>query len=104
LIGTVFAGLFGLFFGWIVMLLWNWLMPSLFGLSAISYWQAFGIVVLAKILFGGIGHPHKKPHDRFRHFHPHRDEYKYYERFWREEGKQAFAEYVERVRNQQEQS
>ncbi|MBI3501648.1 MAG: hypothetical protein HY063_07625 [Bacteroidetes bacterium] len=39
--------------GYVVMALWNWLMPELFGLGMITYWKAFGILVLAKILFGG---------------------------------------------------
>lgn len=38
-----------------VMLLWNWLMPVLFGLSVITFWQALGILILSKIIFGG-GH------------------------------------------------
>jgi len=41
------------FFGLIVMLLWNWLMPTIFTLPEITYWQAWGIFLLAKILFGG---------------------------------------------------
>ena len=40
-------------FGLVVMALWNWLMPTLFGLRMITYWQALGLVVLSKILFGG---------------------------------------------------
>jgi hypothetical protein len=40
-------------FSFIVMALWNRLMPSLFGLHAISVWQALGLLVLSKILFGG---------------------------------------------------
>ncbi len=40
-------------FGYVVMGLWNWLMPALFGLSAITYWQGLGLFILAKILFGG---------------------------------------------------
>ncbi len=40
-------------FGFVVMGLWNWLMPALFGLHAISYWQALGLLVLSKILFSG---------------------------------------------------
>jgi hypothetical protein len=40
-------------FGWIVMSLWNWLMPALFGWSPIGFWQALGIFILSKILFGG---------------------------------------------------
>jgi hypothetical protein len=40
-------------FGYGVMRLWNWLMPALFGWHLISFWQAIGILVLSKILFGG---------------------------------------------------
>jgi hypothetical protein len=40
-------------FGFVVMGLWNWLMPALFGLRQIGYWQALGVFVLCKILFGG---------------------------------------------------
>jgi hypothetical protein len=40
-------------FGFAVMFLWNWLMPGLFGLHTIHFWQALGLVVLSKILFGG---------------------------------------------------
>ncbi len=36
-----------------VMLLWNWLMPAIFGLGAISWLQSLGLLALAKILFGG---------------------------------------------------
>jgi hypothetical protein len=40
--------------GWIVMLLWNWLLPSLFvGAQPVDYCQALGILLLSKILFGG---------------------------------------------------
>jgi len=37
----------------LVMQLWNWLLPELFGLHPISLAQAFGLFVLSKILFGG---------------------------------------------------
>jgi len=39
----------------IVMHLWNWLLPPLFGWRLITFWQAFGILVLCRILFGGHG-------------------------------------------------
>ena len=39
--------------GWVVMLLWNWLMPELFlGAHPINYCQALGVLLLSKILFG----------------------------------------------------
>jgi hypothetical protein len=37
----------------VIMSLWNWLMPALFALHRISFWQALGLLLLAKILFGG---------------------------------------------------
>ncbi len=37
--------------GYPVMLLWNWLMPQLFGLSEITFWQAIGLNLLCTILF-----------------------------------------------------
>jgi uncharacterized membrane protein len=41
--------------GEIVMRLWNWLLPMLFGWRQITFWQALGILVLCRILFGGFG-------------------------------------------------
>lgn len=34
-----------------IMLLWNWLMPTIFGLTKITFWQAVGINLLTSILF-----------------------------------------------------
>ena len=36
----------------VIMLLWNWLMPSIFGLCTIGYWQALGLDLLSGCLFG----------------------------------------------------
>ena len=41
--------------GGVVMLLWNWLAPALFGLRLITFWQAIGLLALCRILFGGFG-------------------------------------------------
>jgi hypothetical protein len=41
-------------FGQAVLQLWNWLMPSIFGLHAITFWQAVGLMALSWILFGGL--------------------------------------------------
>jgi hypothetical protein len=41
--------------GQIVLQLWNWLLPPLFGFREITFWQALGILVLSRILFGGFG-------------------------------------------------
>jgi hypothetical protein len=43
--------------GEIVRLLWNWLLPTLFGWREIGFWQALGLLALCRILFGGFsGH------------------------------------------------
>ena len=45
-----------------VMLLWNALLPALFGTPMIGFWQALGLLVLSRILVGGLrgrgGHGH----------------------------------------------
>jgi hypothetical protein len=57
---ATFGVLFFALFTYVVMSLWNWLMPALFGWHAINFWQALGILVLSKILFGGFrGGPHR---------------------------------------------
>ena len=35
-------------FGFVIMWLWNWLMPEVFGLPPITYWQAIGLFILFK--------------------------------------------------------
>ncbi|MDR2010877.1 MAG: hypothetical protein LBQ22_10395 [Bacteroidales bacterium] len=69
-------------FSAVVMLLWNWLMPSIFGLITINFWQALGILVLARILFGGFkagkmmnhkmhqGHHNSPMHDKWMKMSP----------------------------------
>jgi len=41
--------------GEVVLLLWNWLLPPLFGGPQITFWQALGLLALCRILFGGCG-------------------------------------------------
>ncbi len=41
--------------GEVVRLLWNWLLPALFGWREITFWQALGLLALCRILFGGFG-------------------------------------------------
>ena len=39
--------------GAVVMHLWNWLLPDIFGWHTIGFWQAIGLLVLSRILLGG---------------------------------------------------
>lgn len=41
--------------GEVVLHLWNWLLPALFGWRQITFWQALGLLALCRILFGGFG-------------------------------------------------
>jgi hypothetical protein len=47
--------LFVWLFGELVMHLWNWLLPPLFGWHIITFWQALGLLLLSRILFGSWG-------------------------------------------------
>src|SRR5690349_2904493 len=49
-IPIVIGGIF--LFGWIIMFLWNAILPDVSSLKPITFWQALGIFVLSKILFG----------------------------------------------------
>lgn len=66
----VIAGLFLL--PYIVMLLWNGILPEVIGVKTITYWQAVGIFILCKLLFGGFkgggNHHHKKHQMMKKHF------------------------------------
>jgi hypothetical protein len=50
--------------GEVVKLLWNWLLPPLFGWREVTFWQAFGILALCRILFGGRGFSHSNSRRR----------------------------------------
>ncbi len=55
-------------FSYVVMSLWNWLIPELFNGPMITMWQAIGLLVLSKVLFGSFGGNHSKCH---KHHHGH---------------------------------
>lgn len=50
---VIFVLLAATVLSFLVMALWNWLMPALFGLHTLSFWQALGLLILSKILFRG---------------------------------------------------
>ncbi|HNW27533.1 MAG TPA: hypothetical protein PKN50_03560 [Spirochaetota bacterium] len=105
LAGVAFAILFALVFGLIVQYLWNWVMPDLFGLKAVTYWQAFALVILAKIFFGSFSRHHGRsgPGCGPRPWPGHgpgslsRDERKHFVTYWQEEGRTAFEAYMKRM-------
>ena len=54
---AVFVLIIALFFLVVALLqwLWNITIPDVFGLKAITYWQAFRLLIIAAILFGSGG-------------------------------------------------
>ena len=55
-------------FSFVTMQLWNWLMPAVFGLHAITWVQALGLLLLCKILFGGFHrHGGRGPDRKWKH-------------------------------------
>ncbi len=90
--GLLFAGTLALVFGYVVMLLWNHLMPDLFRLPALTYWQGVGLLLLSRILAGGLGH------GRAGHGHVRRPEerpaWKEYDAWWKAVGEQSFRQHT----------
>jgi hypothetical protein len=114
-----FVVLFAFVLAVVVMWLWNLLMPGIFGIGPIGYWQAFGLMILARLLLGTLGihgrRWHGGPHwgHGFRHHHgwcgdmgrgEHVNDtmtwWHYYKRFWHDEGKAAFDEYLKKARKE----
>ena len=106
LIAIGIAALIALF-GYVTMSLWNWLLPDLFGLKTITFWQAIGLVILAKIFFGGFGSDSsskksKKRKEYCKEEHKSKKDFskwQLYDKFWKEEGEAAFNSFVDKSQN-----
>ena len=101
MLGIVAAVLLFVLFGWLVQFLWNATIASIFSLNDISFWQAIGLLILAKILFGFGGSSSAGRYSRRRkHKGNNKDCDKdndfsgsEFNAFWAAEGKAAFAAY-----------
>jgi len=111
-------------FGYGFMLLWNVTMAEIFGLPVITYWQAIGLFLLAKLIFGFGGGKHsthskhnrkRNRHHNSKHSKKHLDESGYasvdefqpatsmsFKEFWQEEGKEAYEAFVAARKNDPE--
>ena len=103
LLGIIAIVGLAILFGFVIMWLWNWLMPELFDLPTIGYWQAVGLFILFKILIGGCGgrgsgSKHKGNHGNCSSNNKNKSDFskwKHYDKFWKEEGDKAYERYVE---------
>jgi hypothetical protein len=113
-VGLLFAAAFAIVFAFLVKLIWNSLLPALFDWKQITFWQAFGIIILAKLLFGGFGShrparwrsdgrympPWHRRTDKPEadsppsRYHP---DWKTYTQYWQKEGKASFEAYMQRI-------
>lgn len=104
----IFQSLFlAIIFGIFVMLLWNALLPDLFKLPQIDYLQSVGLIILARLIFGGVffqyGHKKSKtsqiPNNKLLSLSrlENISDWKYYDKFWEEEGEQTFNDYKKRM-------
>lgn len=101
----VITGL-AILFGFVIMWLWNWLMPEIFGLPTLTFWQSAGLFILLKILLGGIGGDHSSDKSSEKSHHKCKSDskrdfskWKYYDQFWEEEGDLLYQQYVQRQSN-----
>ncbi|MBR9914546.1 MAG: hypothetical protein GYB32_06920 [Algicola sp.] len=100
--GALFIIGLAILFGFGIMWLWNWLMPMIFGLPTLTYWEAVGIFILSKILLGGCGGFGEKDKSS-KKSKCHNDtkaefsKWKHYDDFWKEEGNKAYEDYLNRL-------
>jgi hypothetical protein len=65
-VALLIGGLLVFLGGEVVRLLWNWLLPPLFGVREVTFWQALGLLALCRILVGGVGYGGHRSNRGFR--------------------------------------
>lgn len=94
IVPLVVAAVFGV--GYIVMLLWNNIIPGLFptlSIGTLTYWHALGLLILCKILFGGF---RKGGHRGWRHYKQHN---MYWQQKWNSMSEEEKAKCKEELKN-----
>jgi hypothetical protein len=89
--GVAVATLIAVVFGYLVMLLWNGVLPHVTAARPISYWQAVELLLLTRILVGGL-----KGHGGC-HRHRHRNggkSWHQYDRWWKQVGRESFEDFA----------
>ena len=103
--GIILAALFAFIFGFVVMYLWNNVLVQVTGVKPITFMQAFGIIILCKILVAPTNWKNKQSKGcRTKHEEEFFNEecgsgwgkWKHYDEYWKNEGKKAYEEYLAR--------
>jgi hypothetical protein len=99
LMGIAFAACLITIFGLATMWLWNAVIPGISSLPAIGFWQAVGVLILARLLTGRFSHgPHRRRHRFHRRPNSGTDPY---EEWWETEGEEAFRAFYRRRQDRQ---
>jgi hypothetical protein len=96
--------------GYPLMLLWNWIAVGIFHAPVITYIQGAGIFLLSRFIMGPIFPLMPMKHFSYHHHGDDDDDdefhglkkWHYYDRFWKEEGKEAFKSYIEKLKAEKE--
>ncbi|MCB1691251.1 MAG: hypothetical protein KDI19_00725 [Pseudomonadales bacterium] len=98
-IGAIAAIVLFVVFGFFVKVLWNNTIAEIFEVNAITFWQAVGIFILAKLLFGfgsgsarGFRRGSRRRHGR--HAPPNPDDDDAFRQYWESEGKVAYETFL----------
>ena len=110
IIGGIILGLgVAVLVGFIIMWLWNGLMPKVFNLPLITYWQGLGLALLGRLLLGGFGsgggdNSSKKKHkQRMSHCgSAYEADWEKYDKWWEAEGKASFENYNGKIKEAEE--
>lgn len=109
IMGIVLAIIFALAFSFLVQYLWNTVLASVFSIKQITFWQAFAIIILSKILFGGFGKhghcesSHTEKYDSDSEFKKDvKGKWKEYKKFWKEEGRECWRNYCDKIEEKDE--
>ncbi|MCD6337080.1 MAG: hypothetical protein J7M01_02470 [Candidatus Marinimicrobia bacterium] len=105
IVGGVILGIgAAILFGFVIKWLWNALLPGLFDLPMITYWQGVGLALLGRLLFGGVGsgHNESRKSDRRKRIQESvtsdkMKDWEYYDKWWNEEGEKSFKDYAGKV-------
>ena len=99
--GTILGIGAAILVGFIIMWLWNGLMPKIFGLTEITYWQGLGLGLLGRLLFGGFGGGNcseskskRKGKQKMSHCEDaYETDWEKYDKWWEKEGKKSYDEF-----------
>jgi len=88
--GAALAAVLALVFGGVVQFLWNRILPEVSGFRPLSYMQGVGLILLARILVGGLPQGHGRGHGDTHEAR--RRTWADYDAWWKEVGEKSFRE------------